>query len=407
MVTLRTEIRNFKKDGTAKVNIILTQQGRRLRLPTSITVTRNDLTKTGKLRNAQTLQYVQDIVNDYRRKINAISLQADTMTLEQIAEHLQGTPTGSVDFLLCFRQYIEECKAKGLRNYKAAYNSLCRYIKRQTMDVRELTYNFLDSYSKTLTGRTPSLYIGAIRHVFMWARLRYNDEERGIVRIPYNPFERFRVPRQPAAEKRSLSTDTIRRIFALPYQQTRRNRDKVSRYNLALDMFRLSFCLAGMNAADLYNCSEIEGSEIHYFRVKTTNRRKDRAEMRIKIPPQAMPIAERYFDRLGKRVFRFYRMYACEPNFGIAINLGLKEIGKQVGVERLQFYAARHSWATIARNDLRIGKDIINDALNHVDPTMAITDVYIRKSFDHVNEANKMVVDYIFSKLPANYQQMK
>ena len=103
MVTLRYEIRDFKKDGTAKVNIILTQQGRRLRLPTSITVTKNDLTKTGKLRNAQTLQYVQDIVNDYRRKINAISLQADTMTLEQIAEHLQGTTTSSVDFLLCFR----------------------------------------------------------------------------------------------------------------------------------------------------------------------------------------------------------------------------------------------------------------------------------------------------------------
>lgn len=33
-----------------------------------------------------------------------------------------------------------------------------------------------------------------------------------------------------------------------------------------------------------------------------------------------------------------------------------------------------------------------------VDPTMAITDVYIRKSFDHVNEANRMVVDYITGK---------
>ena len=398
MITLRYEIRDFKKDGTAKVNIIITQHGRRLRIPTSITVTRNDLTKTGNIRNAQTLQYVQDIINEYRRKVNAMSLQIDTMSLEQIAQHLQGTPTSSVDFLLCFRQYMEESTAKGLRNYKAAYNSLCRFINRSTMDVRELTYTFLADYAKTLTGRTPSLYIGAIRHVFMWARLRYNDDERGIVRIPYNPFERFKVPRQPTAEKRALTADTVRRLFALPYEQAKRNRDKVSRYNLALDMFRLSFCLAGINAADLYDCTELEGCTLHYYRVKTRDRRKDRAEMKIEIPVQAMPIAERYFDALRRRVFRFYRMYKGENDFVRAINLGLKEVGAQLGIERLQFYAARHSWATIARNDLHISKDTINEALNHVDNTMAVTDTYIRRSFDHINEANGQVVDYIVGK---------
>lgn len=398
MITIRHEIRGFKKDGTARVYVLLTKDGKRLRIPTNITVTRSDLTKTGRLRNAQVLQYVQDIVNEYRRKVNAMSLQADIMTLEQIADKLKQQPTEQVDFLMCFRQFLQEMGIKGRHNYQATYNSLVRYIGRDTMDVRELTYGFLDSYTKTLTGRTPSLYVSSLRHVFRWCRMRYNAEERGIIRIPYNPFERFRVPRQPTAEKRALPADTIRRIFALPYQQTQRSKDKCSRYNLALDMFRLSFCLAGMNAADLYDCTEIDGNIIHYYRVKTRDIRSDRAEMRIEIPPQAMPIAERYFDRLGKRVFRFYRMYVKEPNFSNALNLGLKEVGKEIGVERLQFYAARHSWATIARNDLRISKDVINDALNHVDQTMSVTDVYIRKSFDHVNEANRKVIDYIVGK---------
>lgn len=398
MITIRHEIRGFKKDGTARVYVLLTKDGKRLRIPTNITVTRSDLTKTGRLRNAQTLQYVQDIINDYRRKVNAMSLQVDIMTLEQIAEKLRERPTEQVDFLLCFRQYLKETESRGKHNYTAAYNSLVRYLGRDSMDVRELTYGFLDSYTKTLSGRTPSLYISSLRHVFRWIRLRYNDEERGIIRIPYNPFERFHVPRQPSPVKRALPADTIRRIFALPYQQTQRLRDKCNRYNLALDAFRLSFCLAGMNAADLYDCTEIDGNTIHYYRVKTRDMRSDRAEMRIEIPPQAMPIAERYFDRPGKRVFRFYRMYVKEPNFSNALNLGLKEVGKEIGVERLQFYAARHSWATIARNDLRIGKDIINDALNHVDPTMAVTDAYIRKSFDHINEANRKVIDYIVGK---------
>lgn len=398
MITLRYEIRDFKKDGTAKVNIIITQHGRRLRLPTAITVTRTDLTKGGNIRNAQTLQYVQDIINDYRRKVNAMSLHIDTMSLEQIAEKLRGTSTDHVDFFACFRQYIEESTAKGLRNYRAAYNSLQRFVNRPTMDCNELTYAMLTQYAATLSGRTPSLYIGAIRHVYQWARLRYNDEERGIVRIPYNPFDRFRVPRQPVAEKRALPAETIRRIFALPYQQTQRSRDRVNRYNLALDTFRLSFCLAGMNAADLYDCTEIEDYALHYYRVKTRDRRKDRAEMRIIIPSYAQPIAARYIDALHRRAFRFYRMYRNENDFVRAINLGLKEIGAELGIERLQFYAARHSWATIARNDLHIGKDTINEALNHVDSTMAVTDTYIRRSFDNINEANRLVVEYITEK---------
>lgn len=399
MITFRHEIRDFKKDGTAKVNIIVTMNGSRQRIPTNIIVTRNDLTKGGKIRNAQTLQYVQDIISDYRRKANAMSLQIDQLTISQVVERLTENQTASrVDFLACYRQFIEECNAKGLRNYKAAYNSLCRWLNRDTLDVREITYNFLEAYTRTLHGRTPSLYLSSIAHVYRWARFRYNDEERGIIRIPFNPFERFKVPRQPLAEKRALPAETIRRIFALPYQLTARGRDRGNRYNIALDMYRLSFCLAGMNAADLYDCSIIEGNTLHYFRVKTRERRADKAEMKIDIPPQAMQYARRYFDALHNRVFMFYRMYRTESNFSRSINLGLKEIGQAVGIDSLQFYSARHSWATIARNDLRISKDIINEALNHVDKSMAITDTYIRKSFDHINEANRMVVDYIVGK---------
>lgn len=399
MITLRYEIRQFRQDGTARISIVLTQQGRRIRIPTSITVTKNDLTKGGKIRNAQTLQYVNDIINDYRRKANAMSLHIGSMTLDEIADRLTESQANShVDFLAAFRQYIDEATCKGIRNYKAAYNSLVRFIGRDKLDTQDITYTFLDNYAHTLSGRTPSLYIGAIRHVFQWARLRYNDEERGILRIPYNPFERFRVPRQQVAEKLALSAEQIRSIFNLPYQLTNRGRDRENRYNIALDCFRLSFSLAGMNAADLYDCTSINGNTIHYYRVKTRDRRADRAEMQIDIPWQAMPYAQRYLDALHKRVFRFYRMYKQENDFVRSINIGLKDVGKAIGIEGLKFYAARHSWATIARNDLNIDKDTINEALNHVDRTMTVTDTYIKRSFHHINEANKKVVEYITEK---------
>lgn len=78
-----------------------------------------------------------------------------------------------------------------------------------------------------------------------------------------------------------------------------------------------------------------------------------------------------------------------------SINIGLKEIGAAIGIPHLQFYSARHSMATIAINDLRINKYIVNDMLCHVDQSMKITDLYIKKDYTQVNEANFQLIDYI------------
>jgi len=88
-------------------------------------------------------------------------------------------------------------------------------------------------------------------------------------------------------------------------------------------------------------------------------------------------------------------MYCTESTFNQNLNKGLKTIGEELGIKDLTFYAFRHSWATIARNDLHIDKSIVSDALNHTDPTMRITDIYIKKDFRLINEANRKVVEYV------------
>jgi hypothetical protein len=50
------------------------------------------------------------------------------------------------------------------------------------------------------------------------------------------------------------------------------------------------------------------------------------------------------------------------------------------------------SWATIARNTAGISKDIIHEALNHSDPLMKVTDLYIDKDFVPVEKANQRVL---------------
>ena len=52
-----------------------------------------------------------------------------------------------------------------------------------------------------------------------------------------------------------------------------------------------------------------------------------------------------------------------------------------LGIEDLEFYAARHSFASIARNDLKVDKGTVGEALNHVDKENRMTDLYIKKIF--------------------------
>ena len=90
---------------------------------------------------------------------------------------------------------------------------------------------------------------------------------------------------------------------------------------------------------------------------------------------------EKYKDYTGKKAFRFYQMYNPANNLNRAINVGLKEIDKLLKVDNLEFYAARHSWATIALNKVGIDKYTVHSALNHVDEAMKVTDIYIERDF--------------------------
>lgn len=399
MATFTFEVQKERKDGTRNIKILLTHQRKLKRLSTSIYVTKADLTtRSGKIKNQEILDQIGDIIKEYRNKCNKLSLSIDTMDIDEVADYVTKKDITRIDFIKVFRDYINSHQdKKGIKNYSAALSSLVKFIRREVLGIEEITVKFLQDYEKFLgKGRAASLYLGSMRHVYNDAKLIYNDEERGVILIPYSPFSRYKVPQQNVAEKRALDVDIIRRIIELPYDETSRSKEKVNRFNLAKDCFILSFCLIGMNSADLYSCNILENRIIKYNRTKTKDRRRDKAEMHVKIAERIEVLFQKYQDATGKKVFRFHHLYADEKTFNAALNKGLKKIGKVVGVDNLEFYAARHSWATIARNDLSIDKNIINEALNHVDKNLSVTDLYIKKSFSAINEANEKVIDYIF-----------
>ena len=283
-------------------------------------------------------------------------------------------------------------------NYTAAIRSLKAFTGRESININELTSSFFVDYArymktansrshtkntKPVGSRAVSLYTGIFRAIINKAKNEFNDEDHDIVVVKVNPFRKFKVPASPAPEKRALSKDKIIAIRNLVIP------DENKREILARDCFLLSFYLIGINSADLFENNSVIDGRLKYERKKTRTRRQDKALISVKVEPEAEIILSRY---------NFRKLYSSSNNFNRAINIGLKKIGKNIKEPGLTFYAARHSWATIAANDCNIDKYTVHQALNHVDETMKVTDMYIRRDWSHLDRANRKVLDYILNK---------
>ena len=126
------------------------------------------------------------------------------------------------------------------------------------------------------------------------------------------------------------------------------------------------------------------------------NKRSDKAFLSIKIEKELLPYLERYKDQLGDRAFNFFLRYASHDQFNHKLNQNLKEVGKMIGVNEINMYFARRSWATIARNECGVSMDDIAFCLNHKSGHN-ITDVYVQKDWEIIDRTNRKVIDYIMN----------
>lgn len=396
MATFKAMIKkgNKKADGTWNVVIRFTHKTKVRFIPTTLYITKKDITASYKIKNANILDRCNDIIKEYRNRLSELSLEFNDIDIDTIVSYIrQKKENKGISFTDFAAKWIKESTIKGIKNYKTALNALCSFVGRDNILCEEINVKTMRAFENALKDRprAQSLYPNCIKTIFNAAREYYNDEDNDIIRIKHS-LDKYKPVEQNIAEKRALDVDMVRRIFALPYDNIR-VKGKSSRHDLALDCFRLSFCLMGMNSADLYYADRLEDNAIIYDRMKTKDRRRDKAEIQVKITDYIKPLVEKYKGK--ERVFNFYERFTTMESFNRAINIGLKEIGKEIGIERLQFYAARHSMATIAVNDVKISKYIVNDMLNHTDQSLRVTELYIKKDFSHINEVNVKLLDYV------------
>lgn len=420
MLTIKAEVEKGKvrNDGTYNVRIRFTKDRVVKRMSTDLFATKEDLTADSKLKEESIIKQEADrLVLHYRMLYTSMHLDSENYDVNEIVSRLlcKDEAEKPIDFIAFSKKWISETTIKGKDNYNTALKSFIRFIGKEEFDIKRITVDLLEQYrdyiikvrgervkaleaegKRVPSNRCLSLYLMSLKHLYGEAQKFYNKPDKGFMRVPHTPFEYFKIPKQEATRKRAIQPEQIKAIWNLPYQNIHKGAKHTCRPDLAKDCFILSFCLMGINSADLYNATLLRGNRLVYYRTKTKDRRLDKAKMEVTVPEMVLPIIEKYRDTTGQRLFKFYKDYRDHKAFNKAINKGLKEIGTLLDIDDLEFYAARHSWATIALNKCGIDKYTVHAALNHVDESMRVTDIYIERDFVNENKANAKVVKYVF-----------
>lgn len=405
------EDRYRKQDGSNFLRIRVTHQRRSKYVRTNIAILPKDLSRSGEIKDDDKKKAVNDLKARMRKAAESIEhYKLKSMTVEDVVAYIDARLSEPEVFELDFYEYglkVADKKKKGTGDvYRTSLNALLRFFKGRHPDIREITVRNLYAFEEFIrnepvvkvdwrTGkektirkskgrRAPSQYIGAFRHIYNCAMREYNDPDLGIFRIPTNPFEYYSVPKIPASTHKDIPVEVIQLMI-----DTRK--ELTGRIRMAVDAFLISFGLCGINATDMFTVAKAKKGIVHYFRSKTTERKDDKAEMFVRIEPCIRLIMKDYKGE--DRLFDYYKRYINRDVFTTALNQGLRLWQKRYGQEDFTFYAARHSWGTIAGSKrCNIDERIINQGMVHAGTKNKMDSIYVRFDWEQLYEANAKVM---------------
>lgn len=290
------------------------------------------------------------------------------------------------EFLPTLTEFANMANTKRTHDiYQDTGRSISRYLSEtgadQMLTFPQITRKWLTEYDRWLQDHgnktnARGIHMRNIRAIFNYAI------KEDLVSLEIYPFKKFQIKTE-ATVKRSLKIEDMRKLFA--YVSS-------NRYdNIALDVFKLTFYLIGINIKDLFElkAAGYMNGRISYIRSKT-GRLYD-----IKVLPEAAAIIEKYRSDKGDSLLFFRtRFFNAKPEYEYytslchLVNNHLHTIADKIGLPQITTYWARHTWATIAA-EMDIPKETISAALGHGGST--VTDVYIDFNLKKVDEANARV----------------
>lgn len=295
---------------------------------------------------------------------------------------------------------------------------ITRRGKEKTRQVYEMTLRKMGGYCDVGRLRFADISVGWLRDFEQWLGATCSVNTRGIhlrnIRAVMNaaidegvvpadlyPFRRFKIKKEETM-KRSLSVGDLRRLRDYPCEGWQRK---------YVDVFMLSFYLAGINLVDLMGLPPLGADGVIRYR-----RSKTGVLCHLSVPPEARAIIERYRGErhllwFGERLKPgaegwhdwLHRFNEGLQKVGSSGYMYVRRKGQCGGKQRVKVYNAlfpeltsywaRHTWATLAA-EIDVPDAVIDAALGHRS-VCRMADIYIRRDARKVDEAVRRVIEYV------------
>ena len=164
MATFKAEVYAHQKraDGTYNIKIRVTHKQRKKYLATPRSVGKEDMTRAPKLKNQRYIDMVEDLLRKYRSICNSVGEGLDDMSVEQVVELITRKETDKpfdLDIVDYTRKFVTKLDKAGrggtARAYEVAINSLCRFVGRESVSIKEITVQFLTDWITWIAAQPP------------------------------------------------------------------------------------------------------------------------------------------------------------------------------------------------------------------------------------------------------------
>lgn len=380
VVSVLLDTRTVNKEGTYPVKIKVYFQGKPKYYPTGICMsTKEELEEVLESKSKKNIE-IQDIIGKELSRILKnvdILVERGTFSFSNLNNMLGKNIGGSLNEMISakIKELENEEKFGSSAFYKGTLSLLKRYMKHD-VPIKEVTVEWLNGLEKfilkTANQTTVAMNMRNIRATMNIAK------QVGVIRESDYPFGRGKYQiKEGSGKKKALNKKQLKAIAEYS--------DGSMTTEFYRDLWLFIYFCNGLNVADLISLkfSDIQNGEISFIRKKTKDRTRDVKRIYAAITPEMYSIINKWGNDPKKSIYIFpflkpgdsaWEHEKKKKNLTKLINKRMKMIGEKLNLGKITTYVAKHTYATVLRNE-GVPISIISPMLGH--SSVTTTEIYL------------------------------
>lgn len=380
VVSVFLDTRTVNKKGTYPVKIKVYFQGKPKYYPTGICMsTKEELEEVLESKSKKNIEIQYIIHKEFNRisKNVNILVERGTFSFSNLNNMLGKNIGGTLNEMISakIKELENEEKFGTSAFYKGTLSLLKRYMKHD-VPIKEVTVEWLNGLEKfilkTANQTTVAMNMRNIRATMNIAK------QVGVIRESDYPFGRGKYQiKEGSGKKKALNKKQLKAIAEYS--------DGSMTTEFYRDLWLFIYFCNGLNVADLISLkfSDIQNDEISFIRKKTKDRTRDVKRIYAAITPEMYSIINKWGNDPKKSVYIFpflkpgdsaWEHEKKKKNLTKLINKRMKMIGEKLNLGKITTYVARHTYATVLRNE-GVPISIISPMLGH--SSVTTTEIYL------------------------------